>query len=227
MEWNTFADRHPSDPANTDRRIRRSNVLEIDGAGTQLSWSIETEDGGWDTRTVDLAADLPIERGLVIFTTHAYTPEKDGNTDDYTFHWDNIGFTGPVVGRYDVYEAPKAITLERNGDRPIGDSATQTIDLPQVPGDVRLAGQVHYPLRGQVMLSINGADPIEVSPFRYTRGDCSAQGWNSFVVDLDPQVLRTGENTFEWSVGPRPVCPESFGWDGFSIKSLEIQGRAD
>lgn len=226
VDYSTFADRHPSDPANTDRRIRRSNVLEINPEGTQLSWSIEAEDGSFDTKTVDLTEGLPLERGLVIFTTHAYTPTKDGNDDVYTFHWDNIGFTGPVVGQYDVYEAPEAITLESNGDRPIGDSVTQTIDIPEVPNAVRLAGQVHYPLRGQVLLSINGADPVVVDPFRYTRGDCAAEGWNSFMVELDRSQLRAGENTFEWSVGPRPNCPNSYVWDGFSIKSLEIQGRA-
>jgi len=58
----------------------------------------------------------------VLFKTHAYTPEKDGNTDQYTFHWDNIRFDVPVVGRYQAFEAQDVVYLQANGDRPIGES---------------------------------------------------------------------------------------------------------
>lgn len=224
-EFTSYADRNPGDPANTDRRIRRKNILAIDEAGSQLVWSIEKSDGSFDTRTFDLGAELPLTRGLVVFTTHAYTPKKVGNHDLYTFHWDNIGFTGPIVGEYQSFEASQAITLESNGNHPVGDSATQTIEVPQVPTNARLTGQVHYPLVGQVQLSINGAPPMSIDPLRYTTGNCSATGWNSFVVDLEPSLLRGGTNTFEWIVGPRPGCAGDFPWDGFSIKSLEVQVR--
>ena len=64
---------------------------------------------------------LPFSQGLVVFKTHAYTPEKDGNVNAYTFHWDNIRFTGPVIGRYESFEANDVVYLQDNGDREIGE----------------------------------------------------------------------------------------------------------
>lgn len=225
----TWALERPDDPANFDRRVRRTNKLSYDPARNEISWAMELADGSFDTLVLALNERPSFTRGLVLFSTHSYTPGKDQNVDQFTFHWDNIGFTGPDVGRYDVYEAAEGINLERNGDRPIGDTATNTINLPTVPADPSLFGQLHYGLRGQVLLSINGAAPIAVEPHRWSAGsgDCWTEGWSSFVLDLDPAQLRAGENTFEWTVGPRPSCADAnpFGWDGFSIKALEVQAR--
>ena len=212
----TWALERPDDPANSDRRIRRTNKLSYDAARNEISWAMELADGSFDTLVLPLNERPSFTRGLVLFSTHSYTPGKDQNVDQFTFHWDNIGFTGPTVGRYEVYEAADGINLERNGDRPIGDTATNTINLPSVPADPSLFGQLHYGLRGQVLLSINGAAPIAVEPHRWSAGsgDCWTQGWSSFMVDLDPAQLRAGENTFEWTVGPRPDCADAlpFGW---------------
>lgn len=221
-DWQRWVDAHPSDPANSDRRIRRT--MRITLADDQIVWGIEMENGAFDEFVLELPNGLPFTRGLVVFKTHAYTPEKDGNIDNYTFHWDNLRFDGPVVGRYGTFEAEEVVYLQANGSRPIGDSQTVTIDLPEVGASPVLFGQVHNPLRGQVLLSINGRSPISVDPYDYTDNACSSSGWKSFRLPLSSSWLRPGENSFEWTVGPRPACAaDGWPWDGFSVKSLEIQ----
>ena len=217
---------HPGDIANVDRRVRRKMRVVMDDG--RLIWSIETANGSFDSYQVDVPGGLPFTRGLVIFKTHAYTPEKEGNFDAYTFHWDNIRFSGPEVGRYEVYEASKPVSLETNGNRPIGDRQTIAIELPESPVNLghgpMLFGQIHSALRGQVMLSINGRTPIAVHPYSYSENDCTTEDWHSFRLPLDASLLRSGDNTFTWIVGPRPACAGSdWPWDGFSVKGLEIQ----
>ncbi|MEM7337831.1 MAG: hypothetical protein AAF467_04225 [Actinomycetota bacterium] len=217
--WNAL---HPEDPAVTDRRVRRTMRVTLDD--DQIHWGIETADGTFDTYSVDVPGGLPFDKGLVMFKTHAYTPSKNDNTDTFTFHWDNIRFDGPMLQPYDAYYADDVVYLQRNGDRPIGDSQTVTVDLPEVGSDPVLFGQVHQPLRGQVLLSINGGPDTEVGPYEYDRNDCQSNDWKSFRVELDPAQLRTGANTLTWTVGPRPSCMEGpYVWDGFSIKALQVQ----
>ena len=224
-EASTFAERHPDHPANTDRRPRLTHEFRFDPDSNMIWWDIEQADGSFDSMVYTLSEDMPLTKGLVVVTQHAYTPEKADNFDNYTFHWDNFGFTGPVTGVYESYEADSAVYLEANGDRPIGDSETVTIDIPTVPADPKMFGQIHAPSKGQVLLSVNGSEPFEVHADEYPRDECSSEGWASFAADIDPMLLRAGSNDFEWIVGPRPGCSDGYPWDGFSVKSLEIQAR--
>ena len=229
----------PNDPALDDRRIRRTMRIKLEG--NQIIWEVEKEDGSFDPYAVDVPEGLPLDKGLVLFKTHAYTPVKDGNTNIYTFHWDNIRFSGPVIGKYKTYEANDVVYLQRNGDMDIGKSQEVTIDLPKIGNNSVLFGQVNSPQKGQVLVSINGAIPIEVSPYDYVdKANCHTDGWKSFRLELTPTQLTTGVNTFNWIVGPRPKCSNNryfpwdssnpittgtgfYPWNGFSIKSLEIQ----
>ncbi|MBK8904156.1 MAG: hypothetical protein IPM53_23455 [Anaerolineaceae bacterium] len=220
-DWDYWSGHYPSDPANFDRRIRRT--MRITFSDNKLTWAVEKEDGTFDEFVVSVPGGLPFQRGLVVFKTHAYTPEKDGNFNTYTFHWDNIRFSGPVVGRYESFEAEDVVYLEANGDRQIGETETVSIDLPYVGPNPTLFGQVHKPLQGQVLLSINGNPNIVVNPYDYVSGTCSAGGWKSFQIPIDPDLLVAGNNTFKWTIGPRPNCAESWLWDGFSIMGLEVQ----
>lgn len=223
FDWRQWRYIFPDDPALSDRRIRRHMHIQIESHS--IVWSIETEDGSLDDFQVDLPDGLPFTRGLVFFTTHAYTPEKDGNTSIYTFHWDNIRFTGPVVGRYDAFESDELVYLESNGPRQIGDSAENTITLDRVGGSPVLFGEVHGGMAGQVLLSINGGPNMVVSQHSNPEPACpGAPGWSSFSMPLNPDWLHAGVNTFHWTVGPRPACAaDLWWWDGFSIKGLEIQ----
>ena len=216
-----WAERHPSDPANSDRRIRRTMRIVFDD--NQITWSIETEDGSFDDFSVLVPSGLPFNQGLVLFKTHAYTPTKDGNQNNYTFHWDNVRFSGPLVGLYESYEAEEVVYLQANGDRAVGSSETVVIRLPELESSVRLFGQVHGPMQGQVLLRINDGDEFVVNPYDYNVNDCYSNGWKSFQLQLDPEWLQEGENEFTWTVGPRPDCVDDWVWNGFSIKSLEVQ----
>ncbi|MCB9420712.1 MAG: hypothetical protein H6667_12970 [Ardenticatenaceae bacterium] len=212
---------YPNDPANVDRRIRRPMHIKIEQ--NQITWSIQKADGTFDDFSVAVPGGLPFTRGLVVFKTHAYTPNKDGNRDMFTFHWDNIRFSGPVVGRYESFEANDVIYLQENGNRQIGEKQSVSINLPHIGPNPVLFGQVHNPMRGQVLLSVNGRPNIVVNPYDYNPGTCSSSGWKSFQLPIDPAWLKVGNNTFTWTIGPRPGCADQYLWNGFSIMGLEVQ----
>lgn len=232
-DWRNWRYSHPNDPALDDRRIRRTMRIEL--SEFLVRWGIETEEGTMDWYEVAVPQGLPFDRGLVMFKTHAYTPEKDDNYDLYTYHWDNLRWDGPVVGRFDVYETDELVYLQANGSREIGETASATINLAGAfddNGSINnpvLFGQLHSPMAGQVELSINGAQYQVVHPLDYADDedvgpDCLASGWSSFVLPLDATQLVAAENTFQWRIGPRPVCASlEWLWDGFSVKSLEVQ----
>lgn len=221
-DWAWWRDLHPDDPALDDRRERRRMRVRLQGS--QIIWGVETVDGSFDEWEVAVPGGIPFDQGLVLFKTHAYNPTKDGNLDTYTFHWDNIRFDGPTIDGYDVYEANDVVSLQRNGDRPIGDSQTVTIEMDAVGASPVLFGQLHQPKTGQVLLSINGGPEVAISPYEYDEGDCFSTDWKSFRYELNPAELQAGENTLTWTVGPRPNCSyPPYHWDGFSVKFLQIQ----
>ncbi|MEM6702060.1 MAG: hypothetical protein AAF690_05110 [Acidobacteriota bacterium] len=218
--WNAL---HPDDPALEDRRVRRTMRIRLQK--NRINWGIEMANGSFDEWSVDVPGGLPFTRGVVQFKTHAYTPlSTAGNTDTYTFHWDNIRFDGPVRGRYDAFEASDVVYLQRNGDREIGETETVTVELPRLGGNPVLFGQLHQPKRGQVLVSVNGGPDQQVHPYDYDFDSCYSNDWKSFRLELEPSQLRQGRNTLRWKIGPRPNC--DFGpyiWDGFSVKFLQVQ----
>ncbi len=229
-DWRDWRVIDPADPALDDRRIRRRMRVEL--SADRIDWSIEKEDGSFDTWGVTVTGGLPFDRGVVLFKTHAYTPNNDDNFDQFTFHWDNLRFDGPVTGRWESFEATGLVYLEANGNRPIGDNETATIDLPHLGSLPVLAGQLHGAMNGQVLLSVNGGANRVVHPIDYSvdGGDppeCGQSGWASFRLPLDPGELVAGTNEFRWTVGPRPACASNWWWDGFTVKALEVQFELD
>lgn len=220
-DWGAWAQRHPDDPANEDRRIRRAMRLHLGDEG--LIWAVETADGALDSLVLEVPGGLPFHRGLVLFKTHAYTPRKDGNTDTYTFHWDDVRFTGPVVGRYDAYETESLVYLQSNGSRAVGESASTTLQLPRTGPEPVLFGQVHNAMRGQVRVRINDGPERVVEPMDWTEESCHAAGWSSFRLPVPGDEWRVGANEVRFTIGPRPACVAGWVWDGFSIKGLEVQ----
>lgn len=221
-DWAWWRDLHPEDPALDDRRIRRTMRVELQA--DQIVWGIETDDGTFDEWSVPVPGGLPFEQGLVLFKTHAYNPVKDGNTDTYTFHWDNIRFDGPVVGNYQAHQASDVVYLQRNGDRTVGESETVTVNLSDIGDNPVLFGQIHQPKKGHVLLSINGGPDIAVEPYEFDRPDCASDHWTSFRLELDPADLQLGENELTWTIGPKPDCANGpIDWNGFSVKFLQIQ----
>lgn len=217
---------HPNDPALDDRRIRRTMRIRIEP--DRISWGIETENGGFDTFEVEVPGGLPFSRGLVQFKTHSYTPSKQDNFDTFTYHWDDIRFDGPVVGTYEAHRADDVVYLQANGHRPIGDTQSVTLSIPEVGPEPILLGQLNGALKDQATLRINGGPDLVVNLDAYPIADCVSgqwQDWGSFRLPLDPAWLEPGDNTFTWTVGPRPACavPHPEWWDGYSVKSLQVQ----
>lgn len=221
-DWAYWGSLHPDDPALQDRRIRRK--MRIVFRDDRIIWRIKLADGSWDNYTVKVPGGLPFDRGLVLFKTHSYTPYKQNNYDTYTFHWDNILFDGPIVGKYDSHFADDVVYLQRNGHRQIGDSQMVNINLTETIDAPVLFGQINSPKRGQVLLSINGRENIAVEPYQYDRDNCFSSDWKSFRIPLNSDWLLPGINTFEWTVGPRPMCDFGpYDYDGYSVKFLHVQ----
>lgn len=220
-DWRSWRDIDADDPALTDRRIRRTMRIRL--TDERITWSVQKADGSFDEYAAELNEPLAFQRGYVLFKTHAYTPTKDENYDLYTYHWDNLRFSGPTVGLYDIRESDDFVYLQANGSRAIGEEASAFITLDSVPAAPRLFGQLNGAMRGQVLLSINGGEFSDVHPFEYGDGGCMTGGWSSFLLPLDASQLRAGENEFRWRIGPRPDCAVEWAWDGFSVKSLEVQ----
>lgn len=213
--WN-----HAGDPALTDRRIRRTNRLRI--SGDTLVWGLETADGTFDELTLKVPGGVPFTRGLVVFKTHAYTPEKDGNTNLYTYHWDNIRFSGPALEPYQVSEKPEVVNLAANGDKPIGSRHVQTIDLPADATNPVLMAQINAPRRGQVQVDVNGRGTVTLEPhYGFSDARCEHSGWATVRAELDPAWLIPGRNTLTWTVAPA-ACGGG-QWDGYAAKGVEIQ----
>lgn len=222
-DWRNWSgDIDPTDPANTDRRIRRKHRIEL--TDTKINWRIQKQDGTFDDFSVDLPAGLPLKKGIVMFKTHAYTPNKDGVHNMFTYHWDNIRFNGPKLPAYENFEYAPIVNLAANGSRPIGETETFTMDLPKIGPNPALFGQIQQPNRGQVLLSVNGNPNISLTDYmNLMDNNCNSGGWTSFRTPINPSLLKVGVNTFKWTIGPRPSCMAEWGWDGFSVKGFEVQ----
>ncbi len=221
-DWRTWRNIVPNDPALTDRKIRRNMIIDIQN--DQLVWKVQKEDGSYDSYATSIPGGLPFNKGVVMFKTHAYTPEKDGNNNLYTYHWDNLKVAGGVSQKWETYEISDVAVLSANGSVSIGTSTTQTLNLPSVGNSPVFVGQVMGGFVGQVLLSVNDGPTISVVPLDKT---CNIEGWSTFRIPLNASALKQGVNTFKWTVGPRPSCAPSWMWDGFSVKGSEIEFDVD
>jgi len=71
---------------------------------------------------------LPFTRGYVHIDARNHATFKYANVPDAIFHWDNIGFDGPVVAPFAAYEIPDNTTVSTfTGEAP--DPTTPAINL--------------------------------------------------------------------------------------------------
>ncbi len=61
-----------------------------------------------DTKTDDF--EIPLSRGYVNFQHVGYNAVKFGNVPESTYHWDNLGFDGPVLPMDRGYDVPDSLT---------------------------------------------------------------------------------------------------------------------
>jgi hypothetical protein len=221
-DWESWARKYPEDPAVSDASVMRT--MRITFHEQAIDWCIINPEGECDTYTFELDVPLPFEQGIVAFNTHSKESKKSGNTEQYTYQWDNIRFSGPSQPSIDIVNLPGVVYLESNGNRAIGDSQTQTVNLENVGENPALVGMVHNGQFGQVLVSLNGSEPVEITPHAPypINDDCAFKGWRTFFVPIDRSLLRQGENSLQWVVG-EPACQESSVWDGYSIKDWQIQ----
>lgn len=220
-ETGGWSSRYPTDPANTDRKIRRK--MRITLSNNKIDWEIQKQDlVSFDKYSLDVPDGLPLNKGLVFFKTHNYTANKAGNLNLFTWHWDNIRFSGPKLAPYENYEySNNVINLSSNGNTPIGTNETVTINLPKVGSNPVIMAQVIQAKIGQVLVSVNGRANIELPTVQNL--NCSEEHWMTVRKQLDPSWLRVGANTFKFTVGPRPSCSGGFPWDGYTVKGFEVQ----
>ncbi len=100
------------------------------------------------------AADLtvPFTRGYVHVGAHNHATVKYGFGLSWIFHWDNIGFDGPVINNWRAYEVANNGTNGTNQGRAIHNLGYQLSD-----GTGRPAG-MYDPVNRVPSLTLNGVD---------------------------------------------------------------------
>lgn len=188
---------HLGDPALTDSRIRRKNILEING--NTVSWKVQQADGGFDNLQINLSAPLGFSKGLVMFKTHSYTPTKANNWDKNTFHWDNIRFDGPALTPYESTFARPGLPEVVRG---VGQTVSQTVNLTRIGANPAIAGQFGFPTDNAIALSINGNPSFKVNLHTPTQTEngCGHRNFGTFRNTIDPAHLKIGSNTLVWTV---------------------------
>jgi hypothetical protein len=245
-----WRDRHPEDPANTNSHIRRKMRIELKSMN-QVSWNIQKADGTFDPQdALILQVPLPTSRGLVMFKTHSYTPEKEGNTSKYTFHWDNIRFNGPKLPPYKSYEYHGLIDMRHKNP---GSVTTTHLTIDSLGKNPVVVGQLlEYKFR-QPKLRINDTYEIVLQPhtsklYPYDFDEDKVRQYPNFTSDhtnkcyhaysttfyipIDAGVLKSGDNKLDWLVGPEDhttgcAYDPSYPPNGFAVKAFEIQFDGD
>ena len=166
----------------------------------------------------DTSADdfeIPLSRGYVSFQHVGYNAVKFGNVPESTYHWDNLGFDGPVLPMDRGYDVPDALTPGKNtGAVNLGyrlaksgiSKCCRTTGWPDVPhfafDDVNVSGAV----QARLNLNITGFVRGTALGYRVNNGV-----WRTFphpFPDSDEDLravsipvplpdLRDGANTLE------------------------------
>jgi hypothetical protein len=99
-------------------------VVDLSKSHVDISVSDASSDGGAtfpnQRKIIGVDVDLPFARGYVHITGHNHAVEKychpgsgfcSGNTQTaVVYHWDNVGFDGPIISNFREYEIPDALT---------------------------------------------------------------------------------------------------------------------
>lgn len=239
----------PNDTSINDPRIRRnvrvqvSNTswkfqLEVDAnAPTNApSLTYETIDGKryW-TFSGNWPQPLSFNQGLIRWGHHSYNATKDGNFgrpwSQFTFHWDNMRFDGPVIPSHTAFE-PIAHFVDLRGDPDPNKIRGVKINVNVAASDIknpRLVGHINSPLTSQSTAEIQ-TNSIGFQQFRVNGGPWQNvsyiknipidRTWTSFRNTLTNVVA--GENTIEFRYPFRPAGATWQG-NGYTVKDIEIQ----
>ncbi len=207
----------------------RLNHFELRVAEDHLEvWATPHTSGAAPVRMFAADVDLGFSRGWFSITTHNHAVIKYGpsyGANDavaWTSRWDNVGFDGPVVGRFSEHEAPDSLTpgedaWNRSGPvvnigyrLPEYGSATLAIGIPGVdPSNVTkaiLSLSSWYLLVGAdpstfvLHYRLNGGTWHERRPNAdelWVLGNGHSQGQLGQIIDVTPSELIAGNNTLE------------------------------
>ncbi|MGH2353907.1 MAG: hypothetical protein ACRDJN_20060, partial [Chloroflexota bacterium] len=232
--WQRFQDAFPSDPAVGDPRVRRTFRMQLSESG--WGFAVEKQDGTFWSFTGQFPQRLTFSRGQARVEHHAYNPTKDGIQgtpwSQYTYHWDNLRFDGPVLPARPAFEpGPHFVDLFRAPD-PSYVSPAVVIDVPVAAEAIRepvLVGHLASNLnRDEVdfrntshwrQVRVNGGAWQDI-PLVKNAPSGVDRSWSTFRVPVSGVV--PGANRIEFRY---PVRPPQATWhrDGFRVKDLEIQ----
>jgi hypothetical protein len=162
--------------------------------------------------------NLPFTRGFVHLQHAAYNAEKGGGTHAQTYHWDNVGFDGPVLPVPALYSVPDALQFGGGG-----------VNLGYIAGanglqagartlqNVSLAGANSASMTFQPWIfngfSLNyrfNGGPWHV----YTDPEQNVGGWlspfKSAIVPVPLSELHEGANTVDFASMPGDSGPAPF-----------------
>jgi hypothetical protein len=147
-------------------------VVDISKSHVDISVSDASTDGGAtfpnQRKIIGVDVDLPFARGYVHITGHNHAVEKychpgtgfcSGSVQTAAvYHWDNVGFDGPVISNFREYEIPDALTPTMTRDEP-------AVNTGYIIGDVDPASAGIYsccPKTKLEPLRIEGVDVADV-----------------------------------------------------------------
>jgi hypothetical protein len=97
-------------------QTNRGSLNHFEFQISQTHVDVYGSDFSSSTTTLLYSADfnLPFTRGYVHFNARNHATVKYGFGPDAVFHWDNIGFDGPVLATPRAYEIPDNTTMTNN-----------------------------------------------------------------------------------------------------------------
>ncbi|MEX0616177.1 MAG: Ig-like domain-containing protein [Candidatus Woykebacteria bacterium] len=249
--WEMMRAAFPNDPAPSldpttgDPRLRR--VVRFKFNVNSWQYEIQKQDGSFWTFNGTWSAPLPFTRGLVKFEHHAYNPTKDGGFgspwSQYTYHWDNIRFDGPVIPAHTAFDpGSHFVNLLRDPDPNFTRSEQINVNVPAA--DIKnpvLVGHICSDLNHDLIDFAN--KPQGTTHWRQFRvngrewqniwlvknvpayGPKGNRCWSTFKNSISGVV--SGNNTIEFrypykptvTICPLILCPRN----GYNVKDIEIR----
>lgn len=143
--------------------------------------------------------NLPFTRGFIHFQDSHYDAKKagEGVSPTVTYHWDNIGFDGPILPTPIHYAVPDALDRRSNGTTNLGYVVNSTgLDRALVIHNVRLNDVTSATLTANVYAG-NTDYRINNGPWHVIAGT-GVGNWNAVAVNVALSELRVGDNTIDF-----------------------------
>lgn len=222
----SFKQAFPSDPAITDPKTRRNFQLQLSTTG--WGFKVQKQDGTYWTNSGTFDSALPFSRAEIRIEHHSYNPTKEGVPGEpwsqYTFHWDNIAFDGPVLPARRAFEAP-LVYLSSNNIDTVSSPVTINVNGTSSP---RLIAHI-YSQAGMTdpadtshwaQVSVNNGPWLDIKLRKPVDPGLSDRSWST--VDTPLSGVVSGQNTLRFRYHARPGAA-TWQADGLHVKDIEIQ----